>query len=552
MDPTTINDRSYYLPSSVSEIQELITIARQQKKQIRVCGSLHSVSAAIYPDQNTAGGDSINVILAKMKQVQIDTNKNIVTVDAGCHLGYDPFDIVASGPMDIIQYASTWENSLFKQLYDAHYAVPDMGGITHQTVGGFLSTGSSGGSTQYSFNESLLSITFVPADEDNPQPVTVSLNDENKDLFYALGVSMGLLGIIVSATFSLIPTFNIIGSETITSIADASVDITGTGVVGKMSMRDFLTQTEYARILWYPQPGVARSTVWQARRMQPGEPFHLKPYEELPKIAGSELPAELAADLVYSTIGRWPNWLGDIIGTNSVMYQKITDYINNNFYSSSSGLAIFPQILNLFVPLDSQDNGNFKSQQFQDYWYSSLPMDNNISDKLFPVEFTELWIPFDINDPTDSVNQVLRALNDLFNTMYANSSGPIPAGAFCTELYAAKKSAFWMSPAYNTDVFRVDVFWFGNNIGSPADEFYPLFWKALQPFKFRCHWGKYLPSPNSDQGANYLSEQFPKWKDFMELREKYDPLQIFLSDYWRQHLGIKQSIEQPASLQATI
>jgi len=178
-------------------------------------------------------------------------------------------------------------------------------------------------------------------------------------------------------------------------------------------------------------------------------------------------------------------------------------------------------------------------------------MDNNISDKLFPVEFTELWIPFDETGGTDKVAQVLQALNKLFSTFYQDSQLPIAAGAFCTELYAAKKSNFWMSPAYNTNVFRVDVFWFGNNIGSPADSYYPLYWNALQGFDFRCHWGKYLPAADGAQGAAYLQKQYPKWNEFMQLREKFDPLQVFVSDYWREHLAIQavdevETINEPS------
>jgi hypothetical protein len=167
-----------------------------------------------------------------------------------------------------------------------------------------------------------------------------------------------------------------------------------------------------------------------------------------------------------------------------------------------------------------------------------------MSDKLFPVEFTELWIPFDERDTEDKVARVLQRLNALFASMYPNNSGPGPAGAFCTELYAARKSKFWMSPAYNTDTFRVDVFWFGYNAGSPTDSYYPLFWEALQEFEFRCHWGKYLPAADSEQGVKYLKKNYPKWDQFMAFRQKLDPLQVFVSDYWREHLGIDSPAAQ--------
>jgi hypothetical protein len=533
MGTITVDGITYYLPENVADIQQLITQARQNKTEIRVRGANHSVAQSISTDTAAPGAtENINMMLSNLDKVTINSSTNTVEVEAGCHLGYDPFDPTA---------ISTWENSLFCQLDLAGFAVPDMGGIIHQTVGGFLSTGSSGGSTNYSFNEMLLSVTFIPADSDNPAPVTVSITDADNSKFYAVGVSMGLLGIIVSATFSIVPRYCIQGTETITTIANCAIDMSGTGVSGKTSMRDFLLNTEYTRILWYPQPTVSKATVWQAKQI-PYTTQDLKPYQELPVILGSFIPAELAADLIYTSIGQWPNWLNSVLGTNdsikigpiTITQNEIVQFVTDHFYSD-----ILPLLLKAFVPLDSIVNGSPVPQSFKDVWYSSLPMDNNMSDKLFPVEFTELWIPFDATSSVDTVAQVLEAMNTVFATMYKDNSGPIPAGAFCTELYAAKSSKFWMSPANGSNnVFRVDVFWFGNNIGSPTDSFYPLFWNALQPFDFRCHWGKYLPDALGPQGATYLKGQYPMWDNFLQLRQQLDPLQVFVSDYWRTHLGI--------------
>ncbi len=528
MNTIEVDDTTYYLPASITDVQQLINIARRRKAQIRVRGSNHSVPRSIYPDSNTPENeDNIFVMLSKMNSVTINKTSKTVTVEAGCHLGYDPYD-----PTGI----STWENSLFAQLDEAGFAIPDMGGIIHQTVGGFLSTGSAGGSTKYSFSDSLVSLTFFPADKNDPQPIIANKDGLNTDIFYAAGVSMGLLGIIVSATFSLVEKFVIDGTETITSFEECAIDMSGKAVSSKTSLKDFLTTKDYSRLLWYPQPKVSRVTVWEASKIAVPDPFKPNPYRELQPILGSETFPEVIANYVYSGIGQWPKWLGDIVGTNNEFYQNITGFVSKNFYN-----AIFPELLPFFVTEDKCNKDHpGQPQAFQDYWYSSLPMDNNISDKLFPVEFTELWIPFSETDEKDTIAEVLVALNDLFTTMYQNDEGPLPGGAFCVELYAAKKSNFWMSPSYKTDVFRVDVFWFKNNIGSPAANYYPMFWKALEKFNFRCHWGKYMPDASSNQGTAYIKKQYPKWDDFMALRKQLDPLQVFVNTYWRQQLGIEK------------
>ncbi|RZK12958.1 MAG: FAD-binding protein [Flavobacterium sp.] len=527
MDTIIIGHQTYYLPASITDVQTLITRAFDYKLNIRVRGSHHSVSKAVFTDDNTDGRKSLNILLSRMNSVKIDGDKNLAIVGAGCHLGGDPFDPTQT---------STWQNSLFARLEAADLALPDMGGIMHQTVGGFLATGSAGGSTKFAFFDALESITFLPANQRNPQPIIVNKDDpKTKDLFYATGVSMGLLGIIVSATFKCEKSYIIRGDEAIMSIEECPIDITGSDST-KQSLKAFLTETEYSRILWYPQPHVSRVAVWKVHREQKPINYKPHPYVGFGPFFGSEKLAQFVAGSVFSAIGTWPKWLGDIFGTNSEIYRNLTAEVSDSFYEK-----IFPIILRSFVKLDSEHTPPKPPQQFDDHWFG-LAMDNKVGDKLFPVAFTELWIPFSASDANDRIAEVMQELNKLFVELYKRSPAAIPEGAFCVELYAGKKSDFWMSPSYGTHVFRVDVFWFENNLSDPIKTYFPLFWDALEKFGFRPHWGKYLPPPHSGQGPSYLQMQYPKWDDFLRLREELDPRAIFLSKYWRDQLGIAYAV----------
>ena len=51
----------------------------------------------------------------------------------------------------------------------------------------------------------------------------------------------------------------------------------------------------------------------------------------------------------------------------------------------------------------------------------------------------------------------------------------------------------------------------------------------LQKYQGRPHWGK-LHSMQADQ----LRELYPKWDDFMQLREQLDPQQKWINPYLRQ------------------
>jgi len=80
---------------------------------------------------------------------------------------------------------------------------------------------------------------------------------------------------------------------------------------------------------------------------------------------------------------------------------------------------------------------------------------------------------------------------------------------------------------------RFDVFWIYWN-ASPID-FYDMFWKFLDvhDITYYPHWGKYLPGDMSTKVKKYS-----KFGDFCEVRKKFDPKNVFLSDYWSQKLGI--------------
>jgi len=64
------------------------------------------------------------------------------------------------------------------------------------------------------------------------------------------------------------------------------------------------------------------------------------------------------------------------------------------------------------------------------------------------------------------------------------------------------------------------------------------FWEALKAenIPFRLHWAKFLPEYDYAEWAEYLRLQYPRWDDFMELRTKRDPKNIFLTNYWSLHL----------------
>lgn len=114
----------------------------------------------------------------------------------------------------------------------------------------------------------------------------------------------------------------------------------------------------------------------------------------------------------------------------------------------------------------------------------------------------------------------------------------LAAGTFGLEVYPCKASEFWLNPAYGNDAFvKIDVIWFESERNDPSASYYPQFWDLLSEFDFRLHWGKYLPAA-SRPWQDYIRRQYPKWDEWLTIRDEMDPQRVFVSDYWRDHLGI--------------
>lgn len=495
----------YYHPRTEDEVRALILLARDQKKLLRCRGSGHSASAAIYTSCNAPppcqmegppDDGNLNVMLNLMNRiVEWDDARKRVTVEAGCHLGLDPSDPT---------HTSTLENSLFYQMDQRGWAIPDMGGIIHQMVGGFLATGSSGSSLTYAFNQHLVGLRLI---DGNGNTIDLDPSDER---FYAAGVSLGLLGVITRATFQAVDAFDIVGQQSTTTLPDCEVDLFGHGGNGKPSLDEFFRKTEHTRLMWWPQEGVHRMEVWKATIVPQTKGTKEDPYEEFPRVLGSQYLPQWVAGGVLTLLGSWmmPGLRG-----------KVTRWFVKHVY---------PAIVRKFEPLD----GKKGPMKFRDTWMHGLPMDNSAYDQLMPTRFIELWIAI------EKCPEVMQALREVYQ-----KNGIWASGTYSCEIYPTPASKYWMSAAYGRDVVKVDVFWFGKNKGDPIAHFYPQFWEALKQFNFRPHWGKYLPYSAAAPTAwmEYVRSQYPKWDDFMALRAQMDPAQVFVTEYWRRHLGIPKA-----------
>lgn len=551
----------YYHPKTEEEIVALVKKAYKENLQVRCRGAAHSVAQSIYTnpgkgqpavpnkvsEDTPPNGPNINIMLDQFKKLTWDNDEpNVVEAESGINLGADPGK-------------STLEESFLWKIWQKGWALEDLGGITHQTISGFMMTGSAGGTLMYDLVDNIEAFRIIDGTG------AVAWIDKTNPEFFAMGTSLGLMGIITKIRFKLSPKYYIKGQEetTPTALADCQIDLFGSGTADKPSLETFFKETPYTRIMWWPQAGSERIVTWSASRETPYEPFTPNPYHEFSPSGLLTKLEELAAAILYTILGitsfikilanilhdfsrfrsilgkQWGASIGGFLGfVFSFLFTLILGIIA---FVPICILAIFrgiplyflPKIINIIQPLTSDKN---PLKEFNDYYYSSLPMDNVVDDILMGTEFTEIWLPL---DRTEEVMNLLH-------THYKKNGYPA-TGAFSNELYAGHPSSFWMHQGYTdgTDAFkngtiRVDLFWYTANDGTPngKGEYYDQFWKLFRDagIPFRLHWGKFVPDYDFKDWAAYYQTNLPKMSAFLTLREQRDPNNVFLTTYWEKRL----------------
>ena len=125
--------------SSKEDVIEAVLKAKREKKVIRVAGSEHSVHDAIFPEDGVTlelTGNLCKVEFLEEEETGTDKKWLHCRIGAGCYLENS---------------YSNLENSACYQVNAHGYGFPELGGIIHQSIGGFIMTGSAGGSLKHGF-----------------------------------------------------------------------------------------------------------------------------------------------------------------------------------------------------------------------------------------------------------------------------------------------------------------------------------------------------------------------------------------------------------------
>ncbi|WP_189058402.1 D-arabinono-1,4-lactone oxidase [Longimycelium tulufanense] len=106
---------------------------------------------------------------------------------------------------------------------------------------------------------------------------------------------------------------------------------------------------------------------------------------------------------------------------------------------------------------------------------------------------------------------------------------------FPVEVRFSAGDDLWLSPAHGRDTAYVAVHQY---VGMPYRHWFDTVRRICGGIGGRPHWGKM-----HDLGANELRERYPRFEDFVSLREKLDPEERFRSPYTDQVLGTGTSTD---------
>jgi len=124
--------------------------------------------------------------------------------------------------------------------------------------------------------------------------------------------------------------------------------------------------------------------------------------------------------------------------------------------------------------------------------------------------------------PRQAVFDVLTALRGAV----ARISQPV---MFPVEVRVAAADDIWLSTAYGRDTAYIAIHQY---LGMPHEEYFAAFESIAASVGGRPHWGKM-----HTLGAARLGELYPRFADFLRLRDEADPERRFANPYLEQVLG---------------
>uniref|UniRef100_UPI00398E92C4 L-gulonolactone oxidase-like n=1 Tax=Pristiophorus japonicus TaxID=55135 RepID=UPI00398E92C4 len=199
----------YFEPGSVEEIRQVLELAQQRSKRVKIVGRGHSPS-------DIACTDDYLIRLNKLHRLlQVDKEKQQVTVEAGMLL-----------------------TDLNEELASLGLALSNIGAVSDVAAGGVIGTGTHNTGIQHGILATqVVALTLMTAAGD----VLECSDTVNGEIFQAARLHLGSLGVVLNVTIQCVPAFNIHLKQFPQTLTEVLNDLD-----------THLKQSDYFRFFWFP------------------------------------------------------------------------------------------------------------------------------------------------------------------------------------------------------------------------------------------------------------------------------------------------------------
>ncbi|HRN28788.1 MAG TPA: D-arabinono-1,4-lactone oxidase, partial [Terrimesophilobacter sp.] len=333
-------------------------------------------------------------------------------------------------------------------------AMENLGDIDAQTIAGATSTGTHGtGGSFPGLAAQLVAATLVTADGE----VLRASADENADLWPAVRLGLGALGILVDVTVQCVPAFGLEARERPEPL-DEVLDAFGARV----------DAADHFELFWFPHTTMALT----------------------------KTNTRLPADASLSPLGPVQRWFDDTLMSNGV------------FRAACVIGAVLPGAIPRINRLATRLTGN---RDFADASTSVFTTKRT-------VRFKEMEYAID----REAIPDAVRAIRSLIDSRGWRVSFPI-------EVRAAASDDLWLSTTYGRETGYIAVHRY---FREDHHEYFRAVEDIMRGFAGRPHWGKI-----HYQDAESLATLYPRFGDFLAVRDRLDPERLLSNPYLDRVLG---------------
>ncbi len=441
-------------PKTIEEIQAVVKNAYEHGGKVKV--STRGYKSQFDSPCTEEGGTQI--LLTNMdKMVSVDKDARTATVQAGMHF-----------------------NDFNEAINQFGLAVNMVTELQTFTIGGMLGGGTHGSTLQKPSNtlaDYLVSMKIV----DGTGEVRVLTGED----LNAARVSLGVLGVIVEATFQLEPTFKV-RAEQIGKSDDSDLE---------SIVLDTARNNYSANIAWFPGNHRYAMTI----------------YHEVP----------------LDTPGNAHNGQAEVSETLQKFYKALMDVSTALPGDGLVSLAARLRYETRVAPYFKNDDGKVVKENPVGYAYRMQYFKCAVSScvwDLIPIQLEEIAIPLErLPEWIAEARAIVK-----------NTPAYFPLNGIYFRFGKAGKSYLGMNAGRDTAYVGVEFPLAKRGTVTPKDYYVnqELEQLTLQKYDGRPHWGK-----NTVAAFEGVSKAYPRWDEFVAFKQKMDPGGVFVNAFWKRLTG---------------